>query len=65
MNRFGERNEAGLLAEEQGLEHFFDLLNDAKDAEADCRLQRRVDERPAGLAARGLTPKRRPHAWHR
>lgn len=34
LNRLGGRNEAGLLAAGLGLEHFLDLLQDAKDAEA-------------------------------
>lgn len=34
LNRLGGRNEAGLLAAGLGIEHFLDLLQDAKDAEA-------------------------------
>lgn len=34
INRLGGRNEAGLLAAGLGIEHFIDLLQDAKDAEA-------------------------------
>jgi len=34
LNRLGGRNEAGLLAAGLGIEHFIDLLQDAKDAEA-------------------------------
>ncbi|MBK5001118.1 2-dioxygenase [Pseudomonas sp. S31] len=34
LNRLGGRNEAGLLAAGLGVEHFLDLLQDAKDAEA-------------------------------
>jgi catechol 1,2-dioxygenase len=33
LNRLGGRNEAGLLAAGLGLEHFLDLLQDAKDAQ--------------------------------
>ncbi|BDM22330.1 MULTISPECIES: catechol 1,2-dioxygenase [Pseudomonas] len=33
LNRLGGRNEAGLLAAGLGIEHFLDLLQDAKDAE--------------------------------
>jgi catechol 1,2-dioxygenase len=34
LNRLGGRNEAGLLVPGLGLEHFLDLLQDAKDAQA-------------------------------
>lgn len=34
LNRLGARNEAGLLAAGLGVEHFLDLLQDAKDAQA-------------------------------
>jgi catechol 1,2-dioxygenase len=34
LNRLGGRNEAGLLVAGLGLEHFLDLLQDAKDAQA-------------------------------
>ena len=34
INRLGKSNEAGLLAAGLGVEHFLDLLNDAKQAEA-------------------------------
>lgn len=34
INRLGGRNEAGLLAAGLGIEHFLDLLEDAKDAQA-------------------------------
>jgi catechol 1,2-dioxygenase len=34
INRLGKSNEAGLLAAGLGVEHFLDLLNDAKEAEA-------------------------------
>lgn len=34
MNRLGGRNEAGLLVAGLGIEHFIDLLQEAKDAEA-------------------------------
>ena len=34
LNRLGGRNEAGLLVAGLGLEHFLDVLQDAKDAEA-------------------------------
>ena len=34
LNRLGGRNEAGLLVPGLGLEHFLDVLQDAKDAEA-------------------------------
>src|SRR3954465_12627985 len=34
LNRLGGRSEAGLLVAGLGLEHFLDLLQDAKDAQA-------------------------------
>jgi catechol 1,2-dioxygenase len=34
INRLGKSNEAGLLAAGLGVEHFLDLLNDAKEADA-------------------------------
>jgi catechol 1,2-dioxygenase len=34
LNRLGARNEAGLLVAGLGIEHFLDLLQDAKDAQA-------------------------------
>ncbi|MFJ4193047.1 catechol 1,2-dioxygenase [Pseudomonas sp. NPDC089534] len=34
LNRLGERSEAGLLVAGLGIEHFLDLLQDAKDAQA-------------------------------
>jgi catechol 1,2-dioxygenase len=34
INRLGKNNEAGLLVAGLGIEHFLDLLNDAKEAEA-------------------------------
>jgi catechol 1,2-dioxygenase len=34
LNRLGGRGEAGLLVAGLGIEHFLDLLQDAKDAEA-------------------------------
>ena len=33
LNRLGGRNEAGLLVAGLGIEHFLDLLQDAKDAQ--------------------------------
>ena len=38
LNRLGGRNEAGLLVAGLGLEHFLDLLQDAKDAQVGLTL---------------------------
>jgi len=56
LNRLGGRSEAGLLVAGLGLEHFLDLLQDAKDAQIGLTSGTpRTIEGPLYVAARHCT----------
>jgi catechol 1,2-dioxygenase len=57
LNRLGGRGEAGLLVAGLGIEHFLDLLQDAKDQEAGRRRHPTHHRRPAVRGRRTDCPR--------